>query len=130
VASGSEEPVRCAGAVVRDDTGRLLLIRRGTEPSKGRWSLPGGRLEPGETPPQAAEREVLEETGVVVSVGAELGCVTIGRYLVHDFAATVIGGSMRAGDDADEVRWVAVDELDDLPLTPGLLSELRRMGAL
>jgi acetyl-CoA carboxylase carboxyl transferase subunit beta len=125
-----EEPIVCAGAVIRDQLGRLLLIRRGTEPSRGSWSLPGGRVEAGETPGRAAAREVLEETGLVVDVGEQLATVTIGRYLVHDFAATVVGGDLRAGDDASDVRWVRPDELDSLPTSPGLLDELRRMGAL
>lgn len=120
----------CAGAVIRDGEGRLLLIRRATEPSKGCWSLPGGRVEPGESAAEAAAREVHEETGLVVTVGAELACVTLGSYLVRDFAATAIGGRLRAGDDADDVRWVAPEAIDDLALTPGLAAELRRMGAL
>jgi ADP-ribose pyrophosphatase YjhB (NUDIX family) len=121
--------VECAGAVVRDDDGRLLLIRRGNEPSAGLWSLPGGRIEPGETAAEAAAREVREETGLDVSVGALLATVEIGHYLVHDFAATVVGGDLRAGDDAIDVRWCSDDEAAMLPLTPGLLDELRRMGA-
>jgi 8-oxo-dGTP diphosphatase len=124
------EPIVCAGAVIRDELGRLLLIRRGAEPARGSWSLPGGRVEAGETPDRAAAREVFEETGLVVNVGAELAEVTIGRFLVHDFAATVLGGDLRAGDDASDVRWISLDELDALPTSPGLLDELRRMGAL
>lgn len=122
--------VECAGAVVRDAAGRLLLVRRGREPSAGLWSLPGGRIEDGETAAEAAAREVLEETGLTVTVGALLASVEIGDYLVHDFAATVDGGTLRAGDDASDARWCRDDEAALLPLTPGLLDELRRMGAL
>jgi ADP-ribose pyrophosphatase YjhB (NUDIX family) len=119
----------CAGAVVRDADGRLLLIRRRHDPSAGLWSIPGGRVEPGELPEQAAAREVLEETGLAVSVGALLGTVVLaGRYLVHDFAATVVGGTLRAGDDATDARWCAPAEVRALELTPGLLDELARMG--
>jgi acetyl-CoA carboxylase carboxyl transferase subunit beta len=124
------EPIACAGAVIRDPLGRLLLIRRGAEPARGTWSLPGGRVEAGETPDRAAAREVLEETGLVVDVGEQLASVTIGRFLVHDFAATVVGGDLMAGDDASDVRWVRPEELDSVPTSPGLLDELRRMGAL
>src|SRR4051812_36423779 len=79
-------PVPCAGAVVRDRDGRLLLVRRGHAPSEGLWSVPGGRVEDGETPEQAAAREVLEETGLYVDVGKLLASVRVGDYLVHDFA--------------------------------------------
>jgi len=120
-------PILCAGAVVRDEHGRLLLVRRGSEPSKGLWSLPGGRVEPGETPAMAAVREVREETGLAVEVGRLLATVTIGGYLVHDFAASVVGGDLRAGDDADDVRWCGDDDLRGLSLTPRLLEELSRM---
>jgi mutator protein MutT len=123
-----KQPVVCAGAVVRDDAGRLLLVRRGREPGAGRWSLPGGRVEPGETPAAAAAREVAEETGLVVTVGALLATVPIGSYVVHDFAATVTGGELRAGDDASDVRWCSLADAALLPLTDNLLDELRRMG--
>lgn len=126
---GSEKrPVVCAGAVVRDDAGRLLLVRRGHPPGLGRWSLPGGRIEPGETPAQAAAREVAEETGLTVTVGDLLATVQIGDYLVHDFAATVTGGELSAGDDASDVRWCSLADAELLPLTDNLLDELRRMG--
>lgn len=124
------QPVACAGAVVLDDAGRLLLVRRGRAPSAGLWSVPGGRVEPGETAAQAAAREVREETGLEVAVGRLLTTVHIGDYVVDDFAATVVGGELRAGDDAAEVRWCSVADAALLPLTPGLLDELRRVGAI
>ncbi len=122
-------PVECAGAVVRDALGRLLLIRRGREPSAGMWSLPGGRVEPGESAAAAAAREVREETGLDVEVGQLLieALIWDGRYRVQDFAATVVGGDLRAGDDAADVRWVDLDALASMPLSPGLLEELRRV---
>jgi 8-oxo-dGTP diphosphatase len=123
--------VECAGAVVRDASGRLLLVRRAHEPAIGKWSLPGGRIEPGETPAHAAAREVREETGLEVEIGELLQTVDIwGGYRVHDFAATVLGGQLRAGDDASDVRWCAPDEVTALELSAGLLEELRRMGAM
>jgi len=125
-----KQGVPCAGAVVRDDAGRLLLVRRGRPPSAGMWSVPGGRVEPGETPAEAAAREVREETGLQVEVGPLLTTVRIGDYVVHDFAAVVIGGELQAGDDAAEVRWCSTDDAALLPLTPGLLDELRRVGAI
>lgn len=108
----------------------MLLIQRGHEPAIGRWSLPGGRLEPGETSAEAAVREVREETGLDVEVGALLATVDLGNYLVDDFAVTVIGGELRAGDDAADVRWCTADEVAQLPVTDGLLEWLRRMKAL
>src|SRR4051812_49854108 len=99
-------PVECAGAVVRDEAGRLLLVRRGHEPGLGKWSLPGGRIEPDESAAAAAAREVREETGLVVAIGELLTTVDLpGGYRVHDFAGTVTGGQLRAGDDAHDVRW-------------------------
>jgi 8-oxo-dGTP diphosphatase len=123
--------VECAGAVVRDDAGRLLLVRRGHDPGRGTWSLPGGRIEPGESAAGAAAREVREETGLDVAVGELLQTVELpGGYRVHDFAATVIGGELSAGDDADDVRWCTADDVSLLELSAGLLDELRRMGAM
>ena len=121
------QPVVCAGAVVRDPAGRLLLIRRARPPSAGLWSVPGGRVEAGETPAHAAAREVHEETGLDVRIGRLLATVEIGEFVVHDFAADVVGGQLCAGDDAAEVRWCTFDEAALLPLTPGLMDELRRM---
>jgi 8-oxo-dGTP diphosphatase len=122
-------PVECAGAVVRDDDGRLLLVRRGRPPAQGRWSLPGGRIEPGETAAEAAAREVQEETGLEVEIGPVLITALIwdGEFRVQDFSARVLGGDLRAGDDAAEARWVDLAELASLPLSPGLLEELHRV---
>ena len=123
--------MECAGAVVRDEAGRLLLVLRGRDPGRGRWSLPGGRIEPGESAAEAAAREVREETGLEVDVGELLATVDLaGGYRVHDFAATVTGGQLAAGDDADEVRWCTPDDVSLLELSTGLLDELRRMGAM
>ncbi len=127
--------VLAASAVITDDAGRVLLVKRGTEPEKGRWSVPGGSVEVGETLADAARREAFEETGLRVSIGRELWCVTIpsgdGRtFEVHDFAATVTGGHLTAGDDADDVRWVTAAELDRLPLTANLADYLRGAGVI
>ena len=127
--------VVAAAAVVVGTDGRFLLVRRGKEPQRGRWTVPGGSVLPRETVEQAAVRETLEETGARVRVERELGVVRVpgGRdvvYEVHDVAATYLGGTLRAGDDADAVRWVAPDELRALETTDGLLAHLVRFGVL
>ena len=121
------------GAVVIDGT-KVLLVRRGNEPLKGEWSLPGGAVELGETLQQGVVREVLEETGMVV---VPAGIVEVldritqdevlqdgasGRvryhYVLVDFVCHVTGGALREGSDADEVRWVAREELGEYHLAP------------
>jgi 8-oxo-dGTP diphosphatase len=122
-----------ASAVIVAD-GAILLVQRGHEPQLGRWSVPGGRVEPGETLAEAAQREAYEETGLEVRIGEELWSLTIPdgdrTFEVHDFAATVTGGSLRAGDDAADVRWIPFDELDQWPLTDGLIGYLTRGGVI
>jgi 8-oxo-dGTP diphosphatase len=126
--------VPCAGAVVGRDDGRILVIRRAREPSKGMWSIPGGRVELGEDLAAAAAREVLEETGLTVEVVAPLGRVVLpagdDEYDVTDFLATVVGdpAAAVAGDDAAEVRWVDREQLEALPTSPGLVSTLAGWG--
>ena len=125
--------VLAASAVITDADGRVLLVKRGRDPQRGRWSVPGGRVEPGESLGAAAAREAFEETGLQVEVGRELWTVRVptgdGReFEVHDFAATATGGVLRHGDDADDARWVASDGLHTLPLTIHLVEHLRRAG--
>jgi 8-oxo-dGTP diphosphatase len=128
--------VPCVGAVVHDPAGRLLLIRRGHAPHAGSWSLPGGRVEAGETSEQAVEREVREETGLEVRAGDAVGRVLIRGdgvvYDVLDLACTLVrpGEDPVAGDDAAAVVFADAATLDRLPCTPLLVETLRGWGVL
>ncbi|WP_328612320.1 NUDIX domain-containing protein [Amycolatopsis sp. NBC_00345] len=126
--------VRCVGGIVFDDQGRLLLIQRGHEPDKGLWSIPGGRVEKDETDSAAVVRELREETGLDVRPHTLVGTGVRGVYDIHDYSCTVIGGTLTAGDDADDARWVDSAELVAMDAS-GQLAELlfvtlRDWGAL
>jgi 8-oxo-dGTP diphosphatase len=126
--------IPCVGAVIKDPDGRLLLIKRGNEPGAGLWSLPGGRVEPGETDEQAVAREVREETNLMVECGRLLGRAELpgpGETVidVSDYVAVVTGGELAAGDDAADARWAAAADLEWLPLTSGLAGYLAAWGA-
>ncbi|MGH9305267.1 MAG: NUDIX hydrolase [Acidimicrobiales bacterium] len=117
-------PQVCVGGIVRDGDS-LLMVRRGHGPAAGRWSLPGGRLESGETLAEAAVRELLEETGIEAVCDELIGWVeTISEsyhYVILDFAMTVLGPvEPTAGDDATEAAWVPLGDVADLDLVDGL----------
>ncbi len=126
--------IPCAGAVAHDERGRLLLVRRGQEPAKGTWSIPGGRVEAGETWADAAVRELREETGLVGNVVGFAGLVERpapdgSTYVIADFRLRA-SGEPRAGDDADDARWVSATELASLSTSPGLVEALAQWDAL
>jgi ADP-ribose pyrophosphatase YjhB (NUDIX family) len=126
-------PTVAVGAFVFDPEGRVLLVERGSPPGEGLWSVPGGKLEPGETLVQAVAREVREETGLVVEVGT-LACVVerMGddyHYVILDYLARPIGGKLAASSDARAARFVSDPELPTLPLTDGLLLLIERARA-
>ena len=109
-----QTPLVGVGAVVVHE-GRVLLVRRGSEPLKGHWTLPGGVLEVGETLVEGVAREVREETGLLVEplelvelldrIHRQAGRVRY-HYVIADYLCRVIGGELRAASDADAVRWV------------------------
>lgn len=95
-----------------------MLIRRGQAPRSGEWSLPGGRIEPGESEPEAALRELTEETGVTATLGRKIATIDAEfegvRYRLHDYVALWDSGAPKGADDALDARFVAIDTIEEL----------------
>ena len=127
------------GAVVLDGP-RVLLVRRGKAPLAGKWSLPGGLVELGETTREAVRREIAEECGLAIRVGEVAGVLdrvvrdAEGRIRYHwvlvDYVAFVESGTLCAASDADEAQWVEVDAVEQLDTTDGLIDMIRRAVTL
>jgi 8-oxo-dGTP diphosphatase len=123
------------GAVVIAD-GHIVLVKRAHEPLMGEWNLPGGAVEAGETLPAACAREVLEETGLIVDVGAVIDVFdrimldADGRVQYHfvliDYVCRPIGGELRCGTDASDVALADPDALEPYRLTEKALAVIRR----
>ncbi len=127
--------VRCVGALVRDEAGHLLLVQRANAPGQGLWSIPGGRVEPGESDADALRRELAEETGLEVVVGELVGRVERPgpggvTYDIYDYACTVTGGRLHAGDDALQVAFAPAATVRTLPTSDGLVATLTAWGWL
>jgi 8-oxo-dGTP diphosphatase len=128
----AETIVLGVGAVVWNDRGEVLLIRRVNPPRQNEWSLPGGKVEFGETLRDALAREVREETGLEIAI---LGLIDVAElvqdaaagkhYVLVDFCARALSGDAVAASDASEARWFSLAEIDALPLW----SETRRIIA-
>ena len=120
-----ENPRVAVGAIVITE-GRVLLVKRSRPPSEGLWAIPGGRVELGETLQQAAEREIIEETGLTIRAGDPVYTFDVierddaGRirfhYVIVDFMADYLSGKLNPSDDASEARWVTPEELEGLPM--------------
>jgi 8-oxo-dGTP diphosphatase len=129
-------PELCVGAIAVAGE-RLLLVRRGNGPAAGAWSVPGGRVEPGETLAEAVVRELAEETGIEGVCDHLVGWVErIGpssHYVILDFAVTVLSDPdvpPTAGGDAAEAAWVPLEQVAYLALVDGLAEFLHEHGIL
>jgi 8-oxo-dGTP diphosphatase len=127
--------IPCVGAVVHDERGRLLMVRRANPPAQGTWSLPGGKVEQGEDDAAAAVREVAEETGLHVMSGPVVGTVERdapggGLFLITDLVCTVIGGTLHSGDDASDAGWFDARTLAAASTSPGLVEALTAWGVM
>jgi 8-oxo-dGTP diphosphatase len=130
-----DRPIVGVGGVVIVG-GRVLLVRRGQEPSLDRWTIPGGVLEAGEPLAEGVRRELAEETGLDVRVGAFLEVFeridvdeagkTRHHYVVLDYLCEKIAGEARAGSDVSEVAWAGLDELEGYALTETATRVIRK----
>lgn len=121
-----EAPIVAVGAIILEDS-RIVLVRRRNEPSLGLWTFPGGAVELGEPIREAVRREALEETGLVVDVGQVFTVIdnvvpgeqgrTRYHYVIVDFLARPVGGSLQAGSDVDGVCWASLADLEGLEMT-------------
>ncbi len=134
-----QRPVLGVGGIVMAGD-LVLLVKRGVEPSKGLWSLPGGGVEVGESLKEACAREILEETGITASVGPlvevferilrdDQGRVEY-HYVLLDYLCSAQAADPQAGDDADQARWVALGDLEQARLTPDTLRVIYKAAKL
>jgi len=130
-----DHPQVAVGAIVFKDN-RVLLVRRGKAPAKGAWSIPGGSVNLGERLQEAAEREILEETGLTIKANEPIYTFDVVRrddtgrirfhYVIIDFNADYVSGELQPGDDAMDARWVSAGELNDLAVSPATQKLLRQ----
>ena len=132
-----QKPIIAVGAVVVHQN-RILLIRRGKNPAKGEWAIPGGRVELGETMREAAAREIMEETGVSIRPGKLVyffetiqpdpdGRIRF-HYVIFDFMAEYLSGEPSPRDDAMDARWISADDVHTYNLNTRTRDLLNRIG--
>ena len=130
-----KHPRLAVGAIVFQNE-KILLVQRGGPPAKGQWAIPGGNVNLGETLQAAAQREILEETGIIIKATDPVytfdaiikdadGRVQF-HYVIVDLAAEYVRGEPRPGDDAMNVRWVAAHELKSMDVSPPTLNLLKK----
>ena len=130
-----DRPIVGVGGIVVDGS-RVVLVRRGHEPLKGEWSIPGGAVELGETLEVACAREVHEETGLDVDVGPMIDVFdriridgdgrTRYHYVLVDFVCRPVGGTLACASDATEARWVSIIELAEYGVQPATVSVIEK----
>jgi 8-oxo-dGTP diphosphatase len=130
-----DHPIVGVGAIIVDG-GRVLLVRRATEPLKGEWSVPGGMLELGEKLRDGVRREVLEETGLIVEPGAVLDVFdsifadnqgrTEYHYVLVDYLCRPISGEAAPGTDVSDVRWIGEEDLPSMRLRASIDQVVRK----
>jgi mutator protein MutT len=130
----THHPITAVAAIILQND-KILLIKRGSEPNIGKWSIPGGSIEFGETLEEAVKREVREETGLEINVGELAGVLDLivksdgniqFHYVLIDYFAAVVSGEAVAGTDAAECCWVPLDDLHSYDLTTSLEEMLKK----
>ncbi len=129
-----EYPIASVGVVIVKD-GKVLLAQRGKDPARGRWTIPGGAIEVGETLHEAAKREIMEECNIEVAIGSlyksydSIVRDAAGRirfhYVILDVLGTQVAGEVRAGGDVTDVRWVGTDDLGTIDVLPTVAELVR-----
>lgn len=132
-------PVVAVGGVVFDEAGRVVLVKRGKPPLEGRWTLPGGAVEAGESLADATAREVLEETGLIVEVGplvevyehrSSIDGALAFHYVILDYVCRPAGGRLVAGSDAHDARFLGPEQFDAYDLTAATREVIQRARAV
>jgi len=129
-------PTVAVGAIILDRDERVVLIQRGQPPQQGRWSIPGGKLLLGEAMADGVQREVMEETGLQVSVGPLIDTVErVTRnaegeiqyhYIIVDFLCSRTGGTLSPNSDAASAEWASLDSLQNYDLIDGTEAVIRK----